>query len=67
LSDTVEGKKHDKKIVDEENLSLPQGISLYQDTDFQGFKPEGVLNFQPQKKPKGKDLTAEKTPKFINF
>ena len=59
MSNTVEGKKHDKKIVDEENLSLPQGISLYQDTGFQGFNPEGVLIFQPQKKPKGKDLTAE--------
>lgn len=59
LSKTVEGKQHDKKIVDEENLAFPQDISLYKDTGFQGYEPEGVKTFQPQKKPKGKELTLE--------
>jgi len=30
---------------------------LWQDTGFQGFRPEGVVTHQPQKKPKGAELT----------
>ena len=59
LSQTYEGKRHDKKIVDDEAPVIPEGISLYQDTGFQGYEPEGVVTFQPQKKPKGKELTPE--------
>ena len=32
---------------------------MYKDTGFQGYEPEGVQTFQPQKKPKGKELTPE--------
>ena len=32
---------------------------MYKDTGFQGYEPEGVKTFQPQKKPKGKELTPE--------
>jgi hypothetical protein len=32
---------------------------LYQDTGFQGYKPENVTIIQPIKKPKGKELTQE--------
>src|SRR5215472_16806197 len=59
LSQTYEGRRHDKKIVDEENPTYPTDINLYKDTGFQGYEPEGVKTFQPQKKPKGKELTAE--------
>lgn len=59
MSKTVEGKQHDKKIVDLENPTLPQDISLYKDTGFQGYEPQGVITFQPQKKPKGLELTPE--------
>jgi len=59
LSQTYEGKKHDKRIVDDEAPVIPEGVSLYKDTGFQGYEPEGVNTFQPQKKPKGKDLTPE--------
>ena len=59
LSHTYEGKRHDKKIVDEENPTYPQDIDVYQDTGFQGYAPDGVKTFQPQKKPKGKELTPE--------
>ena len=59
LSQTYEGKRHDKKIVDEENPTYPEDIGVYQDTGFQGYAPEGVQTFQPQKKPKGKELTSE--------
>src|SRR5207244_10717344 len=59
LSPTYEGKRHDKKIVDEEQPTFPHHISLYKDTGFQGYEPEGIVTFQPQKKPKGKELTPE--------
>jgi len=59
LSQTYEGKRHDKKIADEEAPTYPKDISLYQDTGFQGYTPESVQTFQPQKKPKGQELTAE--------
>jgi hypothetical protein len=32
---------------------------VYKDTGFQGYEPEGVTTFQPRKKPKGRELTAE--------
>jgi hypothetical protein len=59
LSPTYEGKRHDKKIVDEEQPTFPQHICLYKDTWFQGYDPEGIVTFQPQKKPKEKELTPE--------
>ena len=59
MSPTYEGKRHDKKIVDNEAPVIPESISLYKDTGFQGYEPEGVITFQPQKKPKGKELTPE--------
>ncbi len=59
MSQTYAGKRHDKKIADEESPTYPEDISLYKDTGFQGYEPEGVKTFQPQKKPKGKELTSE--------
>jgi hypothetical protein len=58
LSDTYEGKKHDKKIADEEGYKFPQGSVLLQDTGFQGYAPEGVTIEQPKKKPRKGELTA---------
>ena len=58
LSDTYEGKKHDKKIADEENLAFPHGSTLWQDTGFQGFAPAGVTIQQPQKKPRKRSLST---------
>jgi DDE superfamily endonuclease/Helix-turn-helix of DDE superfamily endonuclease len=61
LSDTYEGKKHDKKIADEEVYRFPQGSVLWQDTGFQGFAPDGVRIKQPKKKPRNGELSdAEK-------
>ena len=57
LSGTCEGKKHDKKICDEENLTFPTGITLGKDTGYQGYEPEGVITSQPRKKPRGGELT----------
>lgn len=58
LSDTYEGKKHDKAIADEEALSFPEGSTLWQDSGFQGFAPDGVTIQQSKKKPRNGSLTA---------
>jgi hypothetical protein len=57
LTQTCEGKKHDKKVSDEVGFELPAGSCLYQDMGFQGFALEEVIIVQPKKKPKGKQLT----------
>jgi len=49
LSATVEGKKHDKKLADESQISYPTSASLTKDTGFQGYEPEDVLRQQPKK------------------
>lgn len=59
LSGTYEGKKHDKKICDDEPLTFPEGSTLYKDTGFQGYEPAGVHTQQPQKKPRGHELSEE--------
>jgi hypothetical protein len=59
LSQTYEGKKHDKKICDEEQPTYPEGSTLYKDTGFQGYEPAGVKTVQPKKKPRGKKLSAK--------
>lgn len=59
LSDTYEGKKHDKKIADEEEYKFPSGSQLWQDTGYQGYQPDGVEIHQPKKKPRGGELSGE--------
>jgi hypothetical protein len=56
LSKTHEGKKHDKKICDEEGITVPAGSDLYRDSGFQGHEMPGVNIHQPQKKPRGGEL-----------
>ena len=58
LTRTCEGKKHDKKIADETQLTLPKGSDLYQDTGFQGYSLPDVNILQPLKKPRGRELTS---------
>jgi hypothetical protein len=61
LSPTVNGKIHDKKLADEQNLLFPKDSQLLQDTGFQGYAPAGVTIVQPKKKPRGAELNpAEK-------
>lgn len=59
LSPTVEGKKHDKKLADEQDIPFPPGSKLWKDTGYQGYEPNDVHTFQPRKKPKGGELTLE--------
>ncbi|HEY9815618.1 MAG TPA: transposase family protein [Candidatus Obscuribacterales bacterium] len=61
LSDTYEGKKHDKAMADEGDLQFPDGSTLWQDTGFQGLAPEGVSIQQPKKKPRNGSLTPIET------
>jgi len=49
LSPTESGKKHDKKIADENKIVYPYGATLGKDTGFQGYEPPGVITFQPKK------------------
>ena len=64
LSGTYAGKRHDKKIADEEDYRFPPGSKLLQDTGFQGYRPEGVTIVQPKKKPRGGKLTSDE--KLVN-
>ena len=59
LSATCVGKKHDKKLADEQDLRFPSGSKLWKDTGFQGYEPEKTETFQPRKKPKGGALSPE--------
>jgi len=59
LSPTVEGKRHDKKLADEQQLDFPPGSKLWKDTGFQGYEPAHTETFQPTKKPKGRDLSPD--------
>jgi Helix-turn-helix of DDE superfamily endonuclease len=46
------GKKHDKKLADEQQLRFPPDSKLWQDTGFQGYEPEHTQIFQPKKNQK---------------
>jgi hypothetical protein len=59
LSPTVEGKKHDKKLADEQDIPFPPGSKLWKDTGYQGYEPDNTQTFQPKKKPQGGELTPE--------
>jgi len=59
LSKTVEGRRHDKPIADEAELTFPDEIVLAQDTGLQGYCPPNVRVCQPKKKPQGQKLSAD--------
>ena len=56
LSDTVEGRRNDKRLADESGYRVPKNSVLAQDAGFQGFQLEGVAILQPKKKPRGGEL-----------
>lgn len=57
LSETVEGKKHDKSLLDEADLEFPQDSTLIGDLGYQGYEPKGAEMVLPFKKPAGGELT----------
>ena len=59
LSQTFAGRVHDKRICDEEGYTFPPGCVLFKDTGFQGFEPEKICTYQPKKKPRNHELSAE--------
>ena len=59
LSDTVEGRMHDKALADMTPYPLPAGSELVQDLGFLGFSLDGVRITIPHKKPKGGELTED--------
>lgn len=59
LGQTHEGRKHDKKMADEEKTTLPEGSDLYRDVGFQGHAIAKTTIHQPTKKPRGGQLTDE--------
>src|SRR5436305_10790560 len=58
LSQTHEGRVHDKRIADSTPYPLPQGSHLLQDLGFLAFTISGMTIEMPTKKPKGGELTA---------
>lgn len=58
LSQTYSGRRHDKRICDEEKYRFPPLSELLKDTGFQGYEPENVITYQPKKKPRGGELTS---------
>jgi hypothetical protein len=50
LSQTYPGKTHEKKIVDDEEISYPPEAILYKDTGFQGYEPAVKKTCQAKKK-----------------
>jgi hypothetical protein len=63
LTPTYSGSVHDKAVADDQGFEFKKMVTLLQDTGFQGFKPEKADIVQPDKKPKGKDLTEEQKQK----
>lgn len=59
LSHTFAGRVHDKRICDEEDYTFPPGCVLFKDTGFQGFEPKNVCTYQPKKKPRNHELSAD--------
>jgi DDE superfamily endonuclease len=57
LSATDEGKANAKILAELEGYRSPPGSYLYQDMGFQGFVLADVTIIQPQKKPRGGELT----------
>jgi hypothetical protein len=57
LGATHEGKKHDKKICDEEGPRFPDGTDLYRDSGFQGHGLDNITVHQPKKKPRNAKLS----------
>jgi hypothetical protein len=58
MTKTVEGKRHDKKITDDEFGVIPKGHPVWTDLGLQGINnPLNATIFIPKKKPKGGELS----------
>lgn len=59
LSETTEGKEHDKTILIESDLNFKEEIEALVDLAYKGLKMKNVTIIIPDKKPKKKELSAE--------
>jgi hypothetical protein len=59
LSETYEGRVHDKKIADQEACQFPKNSRLRLDLGYLGYHPEGVMTLLPIKKPYQSKLTQQ--------
>jgi hypothetical protein len=59
LSETYEGKVHDKKIADQETCQFPENSRLRLDLGYLGYHPQGVITLLPIKKPYKGELTKQ--------
>lgn len=59
LSETYQGRVHDKSIADQEACQFPTDSRLKLDLGYLGYQPEGVLTLIPIKKPKKGQLSAQ--------
>lgn len=57
VSQTWEGKMHDKMMCDIEELEFSKKVRLWLDSGFEGFNPKNAEINRPKKKPKGRELT----------
>ena len=59
LGDTVEGKRHDKQLAEDDAPPFPEKSRVGTDSGYQGYHPPGVTVTLPVKKPRGGELTAD--------
>lgn len=69
LSKAREGKVHDKRQLDEEEIvpNIPDEIPIEGDLGYQGLQNEFVNIHLPHKKPKGKELTEQQKEENRTF
>jgi hypothetical protein len=61
LGATVEGKKHDKAVADEQGLANLEQITMLLDLGFQGLEVDSsTQKIMPHKKPRNKELSDQK-------
>ena len=61
LGKTVEGKRHDKQLAEDDSPPFPENSHAGADSGYQGYHPPGVSVTTPIKKPRGGELTEEET------
>jgi len=61
LSDTSEGTVPEKRLAELAGDTRARGSCLDQERGFQGLTREGITIIQPQKKPRGGELTPPET------
>jgi hypothetical protein len=69
LTKAREGKIHDKKQIDEEDLvgNIPEKVAIEGDPGFQGLQNEFANIHLPHKKPKGKELSEQQKKENKEF